>query len=75
MSADTSRSLAYLRAYKNISGEMPIFAEGILLDRGRMPLDKSVMHRLCRDEFVIFDDTQKKAKFILTSKGEDWIAE
>jgi hypothetical protein len=71
--ANTQRSKAYLRAYLEIAGDMPIFGTGIRLDKGRMPLDKSVMHRLEREELVEFGKVGGELIFILTPKGQKWI--
>ena len=72
--ATTERSKAYLRAYTEIAGPMPIYGTGILLDAGwHMPLDKSVMHRLQRDGFVSFGRQGKKLTFEVSSKGQEWM--
>ena len=72
--ATTERSKAYLRAYREIAGQMPIYGTGILLEGGwHMPLDKSVMHRLRRDGLVQFGRQGQKLTFVISPDGEEWI--
>jgi hypothetical protein len=71
--ASTERSKAYLRAYQEIAGDAPIYATGILLTRGRMPLDKSVMWRLMRDGFVEFKELPLHSQFEITPDGQSWM--
>lgn len=73
MTSDTERTKAYLTAYIKIAGDAPIYATGLLLDRGHMPLDKSVMHRLVRDGYAEFDDNAKPPRFIITPSGKEWL--
>lgn len=73
--ADTDRSLAYLRAYNRIAGNMKVYACGIFLETKRLWMDRSVMSRLERDGYVTFEGEGKSEPwFELTAKGQDWIA-
>jgi|GEM_PF-1778995 len=72
--SDTKRNLAYLRAYKRIAGELPIYATGLLLDRSRLWMDRSVMSRLTRDGYLRFAYVGKDAVFEVTEAGEVFIA-
>ena len=56
----TLRSLAYLRAYLRISGEMPLYACGLFLEQRRLWMDRSIMSRLVRDGFLAFAGEGKK---------------
>lgn len=73
-SADTERSLGYLRAYERISGGR-MFAGGLFLERKRLWMDRSVMSRLERDGFVSFEgEGAREPWFALTARGCDWTA-
>ncbi len=73
-SSETKRNIAYLRAYIRIAVGMPLYATGILLDRKRLWMDRSVISRLTRDGYLRFDHIGKDAVFILTEAGERLIA-
>ena len=72
-SATTDRNVAFLRAYRAIGGAK-LYAEGLLLERGRVYMDRSVLRRLERDGFVEFVDGHDPY-FAITGKGEELIAE
>jgi hypothetical protein len=73
-SATTDRNIAFLRAYVRIGGAK-LFAEGLLLlDKGRVYMDRSVIRRLERDGFITFHDG-RDPYFSLTAAGLDLIAE
>ena len=50
----TRRSVAYLRAYSKIGGAMGLQAQGLLLDRGRLHMDKYVIRRLHKECHLTF---------------------
>ncbi|MDB5738232.1 MAG: hypothetical protein JWO65_1900 [Sphingomonas bacterium] len=70
----TRRTLAYLRAYVRIGGDLGMQAQGLLLDRGRVHMDKYVMRRLHKDGFVAFVKAPA-AFFDLTDDGRRLIAD
>lgn len=74
-SATTDRNIAFLRAYRRVSGGGPFWAAGLpLADKGRVYMDRSVMRRLERDGYVVWNDG-KDPSFTLTPNGEALIAE
>jgi hypothetical protein len=72
--SETKRNLAYLRAYQRIAGDMPLYATGLLLERSRLWMDRSVMSRLTRDGYLRFDHVGKEAAFVVTDLGAAFIA-
>lgn len=71
---DTLRNLAYLRAYVRIAGEMPIYACGLMLDRGRLWMDRSIMSRLESKGYLAFEGAGKNEPwFVLTEKGQAFV--
>ena len=72
-SATTDRNVAFLRAYRAIGGAK-LYAEGLLLEWGRVYMDRSMLRRLERDGFVVFVDGHDPC-FATTGKGEELIAE
>ena len=72
--SETKRNLAYLRAYQRIAGDMPMYATGLLLERSRLWMDRSVMSRLTRDGYLRFDHIGKDAVFVVTDSGTAFIA-
>lgn len=74
-SATTDRNVAFLRAYRRIAGGGPLWAEGLpLADKGRVYMDRSVMRRLERDDYVVWVEGKDPA-FRLTETGEALIAQ
>lgn len=73
-SSTTDRNLAYLRFYRRVAGGPKLLAEGLLLDRRRVWMDRSVIRRLVRDGYVSFVDG-KDPFFQITTAGEELIAE
>ncbi len=74
-SSETLRNLAYLRAYLKIAGEAPLYACGLLLDRRRLWMDRSIMSRLERDGYLTFEGEGKKdPRFALTERGRAFVA-
>lgn len=74
-SSDTTRNLAYLRAYSRIGGER-LYAGGLFLDRKRLWMDRSVISRLERDGYLQFCGADKTEPwFELTEQGHNWIAD
>lgn len=73
-SSETFRNLAYLRAYLKIAGEAPLYACGLLLDRRRLWMDRSIMSRLERDGYLTFEGSGKREPwFALTESGQAFI--
>lgn len=70
--SDTLRSQGYLRAYFRIAGDMPLYAGGLLLDKKRLWLDRSVISRSERDGYIAFRNGPPPF-FVLTEKGRQWI--
>lgn len=70
--SETRRSQAYLRAYLRIAGEMPMYAGGLLLDKRRLWLDRSVISRCERDGYLAFEPG-RNPQFRLTAKGRQWL--
>ncbi len=68
-SSETKRNIAYLRAYIRIAVGMPLYATGILLDRKRLWMDRSVISRLTRDGYLRFEHKGKDPVFTLTEAG------
>lgn len=68
----TPRTLAYFRAYKRIAGENKLYAKGLLLDQGRVHMDKYVMRRLEADGYLTFVPALD-AYFELTPAGSTLI--
>ena len=68
--SDTKRNIAYLRAYYRIAAGGPLYATGVLLDRSRLWMDRSVISRLTRDGYLRFDHVGREAVFVITEKGE-----
>lgn len=52
---------------------MPLYAGGLLLDKKRLWLDRSVMSRCERDGYLDFEPGRHPA-FRLTDKGREWLA-
>ena len=72
-SADTLRSLAYLRGYLRITGGRQLPAGGLRLHKDRLWMDKSVISRLERDGFLAFEPTGHfEPSFVVTDKGRHW---
>lgn len=68
--AETPRSIAYLRAYLRIGGPR-LYAGGLLLRRRRLWMDRSIMSRLERDGYVQFvGEGTRDPYFALTPAGE-----
>lgn len=73
-SADTKRSVAYLRAYLRVGGGR-LYAGGIFLDRRRLWMDRSIISRLERDGYLRFvGEGTKEPYFELTPAGEALVA-
>ena len=72
-SSETKRNIAYLRAYLRIAGPMPLFATGILLDRKRLWMDRSVISRLTRDGYLCFEHVGRHPVFVLTDAGRELV--
>lgn len=73
-SSETLRNLAYLRAYLKIAGEAPLYACGLLLDRRRLWMDRSIMSRLERDGYLTFEGKGKREPwFALTESGRAFV--
>lgn len=70
--SETRRSQGYLTAYLRIAGDMPLYAGGLLLDRKRLWLDRSVMSRCERDGYVEFEPGRNPV-FRLTDRGRAWL--
>ena len=76
--SDTLRNLAYLRAYPRIAEPLEgrMYAGGLLLDRRRLWIDRSVMSRLERDGYVKWCQPEKgEPWFALNDKGRDFTAD
>jgi len=74
-SADTLRSLAYLRAYVWMTGNRPLPAGGLRLRKDRLWMDRSVVSRLARDGFLALESSGHfEPSFVVTGKGRHWIA-
>lgn len=71
--SETKRNLAYLRAYQRIAGDAPLFATGLLLDRSRLWMDRSVMSRLTRDGYLHFGRVGKESVFVITDAGATFL--
>ncbi|WP_375381516.1 hypothetical protein [uncultured Sphingomonas sp.] len=72
--ADTKRSVAYLRAYLRIGGPR-LYAGGLFLDRRRLYMDRSVISRLERDGYLCFSgEDSKEHYFELTPAGAALVA-
>lgn len=63
--ADTKRNIAYLSAYHRIAEPMGgrMYAGGLLLNRRRLWMDRSVMSRLEREKYVLW---------VGKHRGEPW---
>ncbi len=63
--ADTRRNVAYLSAYHRIAEPLGgrMYAGGLLLDRRKLWMDRSVMSRLERDGYVVW---------VKPDRGEPW---
>lgn len=63
--ADTQRNIAYLSAYHRLAEPLGgrMYAGGLLLDRRRLWMDRSVMSRLERDGYVVW---------VARDRGEPW---
>lgn len=75
--ADTRRNAAYLSAYHRIAEPMAgrMYAGGLLLDRRRLWMDRSVISRLERDGFVDWVETERgEPWFEITDAGRVLIA-
>jgi hypothetical protein len=72
--SETKRNLAYLRAYQRIAGDTPMYATGLLLERSRLWMDRSVISRLTRDGYLRFDHIGKEAVFVITDSGTAFMA-
>jgi hypothetical protein len=70
--SETRRSQAYLRAYVRIAGDLPIYVGGLLLDKKRLWLDRSVISRCERDGYLAFEQG-RNAAFRVTDKGREWL--
>lgn len=68
----TDRTLAFIRAYRRIAGETELYAQGLLLDKGRVHMDKYVIRRLHADGYLDFWDGSY-AYFRLTPAGEELV--
>ncbi|MEG8049017.1 hypothetical protein QP178_03615 [Sphingomonas aurantiaca] len=66
--SETLRSQAYLR----IASDQPLYAGGLLLDKKRLWLDRSVMSRCERDGYIAFEG-ELHPRFILTERGREWL--
>lgn len=67
--ADTARSVAYLRAYLKIGGPK-LYAGGLFLERRRLWMDRSIISRLEREGYLAFKgEDLKEPYFELTPKG------
>lgn len=76
--SDTLRNLAYLRAYVRIAEPLAgrMYACGLLLDRRRLWMDRSILSRLERDGLVCWQgDGTKEPWFALTEAGQRAVAE
>ncbi len=74
-SATTDRNKAFLRAYRRIAAGPKLWAVGLpLADKGRVYMDRSVMRRLERDDYVRFVKG-RDSYFEITSAGAELIAE
>lgn len=76
--SDTLRNLAYLRAYVRIAEPLAgrMYACGLLLDRRRLWMDRSIMSRLERDGLVCWQgDGTKEPWFALTESGQRAVTE
>lgn len=69
----TDRTLAYLRAYHRIAGGMEMYAAGLLLDKGRVHMDKYVIRRLYEDGYLDFFEERLAPYFRLTPAGEELV--
>lgn len=70
--SETRRSQGYLRAYLKIAGDLPIYAGGLLLDKKRLWLDRSVISRCERDGYIAFE-SGRNPTFSITEKGREWL--
>lgn len=70
--SETRRSQGYLRAHMRIAGDLPLYAGGLLLDKKRLWLDRSVMSRCERDGHIAFEG-DRHPQFVLTQKGREWL--
>ncbi len=52
--AITKRTIAFFRAYERIAGELGLQAQGLLLEKGRVHMDKYVIRRLHHDGYLAF---------------------
>jgi len=71
--SNTPRTQAYLRAYLRIAGDAKLYAGGVLLDLGRLWMDRSVISRLERDGYLSFMNLSPEPWFELTQKGEAFV--
>lgn len=71
--ADTPRSVAYLRAYLRIGGSR-LYAGGLFLKRRRLWMDRSIISRLERDGYIAFGGAnEREPYFTLTTSGESLV--
>lgn len=70
--SETRRSQGYLRAYLRIAGDMPLYAGGLLLEKKRLWLDRSVMSGCERDGYLAFEPGLNPV-FRLTDGGREWL--
>lgn len=76
--ADTQRNIAYLSAYHRIAEPLGgrMYAGGLLLDRRRLWMDRSVMSRLERDGYVVWNAQERgEPWFGITDAGRNLIKE
>ena len=72
--AETSRSVAYLRAYLKIGGPK-LYAGGLFLERRRLWMDRSIISRLERDGYLRFaGEGSSEPHFELTLAGGALVA-
>lgn len=70
----TRRTIAYLHAYLKIAGNGQLHASGLLLDQGRVHMDKYVIRRLHQDGFLVFNESRMSPYFTVTEKGDELLA-
>ena len=74
-STDALRDLAYLRTYLRITGGRPLPAGGLRLHKDRIWMDRGIVSRLERDGILALEPTGHfEPSFVLTDKGQQWIA-